>query len=47
MKYEVQMLVEGIWYTYGTWRDRNKANEIAIQVREEREVETQVIEKDI
>jgi hypothetical protein len=44
MKYEVQMLVEGTWYHYGTWADRNKANEVAMEVRAERRVETQVVE---
>lgn len=45
MRYEVQMLVEGQWWPYGTWTDRNKANEVAMEIREERSVETQVIEK--
>lgn len=44
MRYEVKMLVDGVWYHYGTWADRNKANEVAMEVRAERRVETQVLE---
>jgi hypothetical protein len=40
MKYEVQMLVDDVWYPYGTWADRNTANEVAMQIRAERNVET-------
>lgn len=45
MNYEVQMLFDGEWYGYGVWTDRNKANEIAMQVRDERNCEVRVVEK--
>ncbi len=36
----VFMIVDGERYAYGTYSDRNKANEVAMQVREQRNVET-------
>ena len=42
--FRVMMLVEGEAYEYGTWSDRNKANEVAMEVREERRIETFVEE---
>ena len=44
MKYRVMMIIDGNEYAYGTYRDRNRANEIAMEVREQREVETYVEE---
>lgn len=38
--YKVMMLVDGEAYEYGRWTDRNKANEVAMEVREERRIET-------
>lgn len=38
------MLVDGNAYEYGRWADRNKANEVAIEVREERRIDTYVEE---
>lgn len=45
MRYEVQMLYNGEWYPYGAWEDKNKANEVAMEVRKERWLPTQVVEK--
>lgn len=42
--YRVEMLVDGVWYTYGTYENRNKANEVAIYVRNERNVEVNIVE---
>ena len=42
--FNVMMVVDGEVYKYGTYSNRNRANEIAMQVREEREVETYVEE---
>lgn len=42
--YRVMMLVDGETYEYGRWADRNKANKVAIEVREERRIETFVEE---
>ena len=44
MLFRIVMIVDDEAYTYGTYADRNRANEIAMQVREEREVETYVEE---
>ena len=33
------------WYFYGSWEDRNKANEVAMEVRETRNCETIVEEE--
>ena len=38
------MLVDGSAYEYGRWSDRNKANEVAMEVREERRIDTYVEE---
>lgn len=34
------MIVDNEVYEYGRWEDRNKANEIAMIVRDERRVDT-------
>ena len=39
------MIVDNEIYTYGTYSDRNRANEIAIEVRESRQIETFVEEE--
>lgn len=44
MRYRVEMLVDGVWYTYGTYNDRNKANEVAMMVRDTRDVDVWVEE---
>ena len=36
MMYKVMMYIQGEWYEYGEWADRNKANEVAMEVRDER-----------
>lgn len=43
--FEIIMIIDGIEYKYGSDSDRNRANEIAIKVREERNIETYVKEK--
>lgn len=40
--YEVVMEVDGQEYVYGIYSDRNKANEIAMIVRDERSVPVSV-----
>lgn len=40
--FKVIMIVDNEEYIYGTYSDRNRANEIAIQVGMEREVTTRV-----
>lgn len=42
--YRVMMMVDGQEYVYGTYADRNKANEVAMTVRYERDVWTFVEE---
>ena len=42
--FKVVMIIDDCKYVYGTYSDRNKANEVAMLVREEREVETFVEE---
>jgi hypothetical protein len=42
--FRVMMLVDEEVYEYGRWADRNKANEVAMKVREERRIETFVEE---
>ena len=42
--YNVLMEVTGEEYVYGKYTDRNKANEIAMQIRDERNVYTSVYE---
>lgn len=43
--FEIIMIIDGTEYKYGSDSDRNRANEIAIKVREERNIETYVKEK--
>lgn len=38
--FRVMMIVDNEIYEYGRWEDRNKANEIAMIVRDERRVDT-------
>lgn len=40
----VWMMVDGAEYKYGTYSDRDRANEIAMQVRRERDIDTYVAE---
>lgn len=42
--FRVMMIVDNEAYEYGRWEDRNKANEIAMIVRDERRVDTFVEE---
>lgn len=42
--FKVMMIVDGKSYFYGAWENRNKANEVAIEVRDSRDVETYVEE---
>lgn len=42
----VYMEVDGEAYVYGRYTDRDKANETALQVREQRQIEVYVIEED-
>lgn len=42
--FKVIMVVDNCEYAYGTYTDNDRANEIALQVREEREVDTFVEE---
>ncbi len=34
MKYVVFRMVDGEWYRWGAWTDRNKANEVAQELRD-------------
>ena len=43
--FKVMMIIDNETYTYGTYSDRNRANEIAIEVRESRQIETFVEEE--
>ena len=43
--FKVMMIIDNETYTYGIYCDRNRANEIAIEVRENRQVETFVEEE--
>lgn len=43
-RFRVIMIVDDEEYTYGTYESRDKANEIAMQVRDERDIETYVEE---
>jgi hypothetical protein len=40
--FKVMMYIDGEWYKYGTYTDRNKANEVAMWVGNERDCYTQV-----
>ena len=42
----VYMEVDEKAYVYGRYDDRDKANEIALQVREQRQIDVYVIEED-
>lgn len=42
--FKVEMLIEGEWYTYGTYNNRDRANEVAMMVRDERDCEVYVEE---
>lgn len=42
--FKVEMFIEGEWYTYGTYGDRDRANEVAMIVREERDCDVYVEE---
>ena len=42
--FRVMMIVDNEVYEYGRWEKRNKANEIAMIVRDERRVDTFVEE---
>ena len=42
--FKVMMLIDGKAYEYGRWDDRNTANEVAMEVREERGLETSIEE---
>lgn len=44
MRYRVEMLVDGKWYAFGTYKNRDFANEVAMDVRETRKVPVTVIE---
>ena len=41
----VWMVVDGESYKYGSYSSRDRANEIAMEVREERGVQTYVLEE--
>ena len=45
--FKVIMIIDGTEYVYGIWTNRNKANEVAMEVRNEREVETYVKEENM
>lgn len=42
--FKVIMIVDNEEYAYGTYNDRNRANEIAMEVREQRSIDTYVTE---
>lgn len=44
MRYEVKMIFGEDKYTYGVYDNRNKANEVAMMVRDERGVDVEVVE---
>ena len=37
--FRVEMLIDGTWYPYGTYTDRDKANEVGKMVAIERDCE--------
>ena len=43
-KVEMSFDFGDVWYPYGTYADRNKANEVAMVVRNERNCWVQVVE---
>lgn len=42
--FRVVMVVDGNEYEYGKWADRNRANEVAMEVRAERRIDVFVEE---
>lgn len=42
--FRVEMLIDDEWYTYGTYENRNKANEVAQMVAEQRGCEVIIVE---
>lgn len=46
MMFVVEMYFDGEWYPYGEWDDRDRANEVAMEVRDERGCWVRVTEKD-
>lgn len=42
--YKIWMVVDGVDYLYGTYDNRDRANEIAMQVRDERDINVWVEE---
>ena len=44
MMFKVMMVFDGEAYAYGTYADRNRANEVAMIVRNERGCETYIEE---
>ena len=42
--FKVIMIIDNEEYAYGTYSDRNRANEIAMEVREQRSIDTYVTE---
>ena len=42
--FRVEMCIDDVWYPYGTYADRNRANEVAMEVRDERKCWVQVVE---
>ena len=44
MRYAVIMIVDNAEYTYGTWDNPNKANEVAMEVRDFRGIDVYVRE---
>ena len=43
--FKVMMIIDNETCTYGTYADRNRANEIALEVRASRQIETFVEEE--
>ncbi len=43
-KVEMSFDFGDVWYPYGTYADRNKANEVAMDVRDQRECRVRVLE---
>lgn len=44
-KWEIVMVIDDVEYIYGADNDRNKANEIAMEVREDRGIDVYVRER--
>lgn len=42
--FRVMMVIDDNTYEYGRWNDRDKANEVAREVRDERGIETYIEE---